>query len=99
MRVWGEDPLLCPCCKGLMKVAGTFLRPEEVEFFLRLHGLWEPIIDIPPPLDPPYDIETMESIPPPSACGHRAAEWRSPDLALDDERILVFDAEEAPTYV
>ena len=20
LRVWGEDPLICPCCKGAMKV-------------------------------------------------------------------------------
>jgi len=39
LRVWGEDPLLCPCCKSLMIVAGRLLRPEEIEFFLRLHGL------------------------------------------------------------
>ena len=41
LRVWGGDPLRCPCCKGTMKVTGTLLRPEEIEFFLRLHGLWE----------------------------------------------------------
>ena len=27
LRIWGEDPLLCPCCKGLMKVHGTLTRP------------------------------------------------------------------------
>ncbi len=66
MRVWGADPLICPCCKGTMKVAGTMIRREEVEFFLRLHGMWEGIIALPPPPDPPYDIETMEplAIPP-----------------------------------
>ena len=57
MRVWGADPLICPCCKGTMKVAGTMIRQEEVEFFLRLHGMWEGIIALPPPPDPPYDIE------------------------------------------
>ena len=36
LRVWGADPLECPCCK-----ATTFFRPAEIEFFLRLHGLWE----------------------------------------------------------
>ena len=45
-----------------MKVRGTLTRPDEIEFFLRLHGMWEGIIDIPPPPEPPYDIETMEPI-------------------------------------
>ncbi len=72
------------------------LRPEEVEFFLRLHGLWEPIIDIPPPPEPPFDIETMKPMPPASAHRYRATEWRAPERALDEERILLFDAEEPP---
>jgi len=41
LRVWGADPLQCPCCKGTMKVVDTFFRAGEIEFFLRLHGLWE----------------------------------------------------------
>ena len=41
------------------------VRPGEVQFFLRLHGLWEGVIDIPPPPDPPFDIETFEPIEPP----------------------------------
>ena len=45
-----------------MKTAGTMIRGEEVEFFLRLHGLWEGVLDIPPPPELPYDIETMEPI-------------------------------------
>ena len=48
-----------------MQCAGTIVRPGEVPFFLRLHGLWEGIIDIPPPPDPPFDIETFEPIAPP----------------------------------
>ena len=48
-----------------MQCAGTIVRPGEVQFFLRLHGLWEGIIDIPPPPDPPFDIETFEPIEPP----------------------------------
>jgi hypothetical protein len=47
----------CPCCKATMKVADTFFRPGEIEFFLRLHGLWEGVTGIPPPPDPPFDIE------------------------------------------
>ncbi len=44
-RVWGVDPLLCPHCKkGTMKVVDKKVRPEEIEFFLRLLGLWEGVI-------------------------------------------------------
>ena len=48
-----------------MQGVGTIVRPGEVQFFLRLHGLWEGIIDLPPPPDPPFDIETFEPIAPP----------------------------------
>ena len=50
-----------------MKPAGAVKRPEQVEFFLRLHGLWEGIVQLPrpPPPPPPFDIETMEPIEPP----------------------------------
>ena len=65
LRVWGGDPLECPCCKGTMKPVRTFIRPEQIEFFLRLHGLWEGIIQLPRPPPPPFDIETMEPIEPP----------------------------------
>ena len=57
LKTWGEDPQRCPCCKGKMKNVGTIVRFEEIEFFLRLHGLWEGIISLPPPPDPPFDIE------------------------------------------
>ena len=30
MKIWGEDPLVCPCCKGTMKVVRTMIRREEV---------------------------------------------------------------------
>ena len=62
MRVWGEDPLLCPKCKTTMKVVDKILRPEEIEFFLKLYNLWEGILAIPPPPNPPFDVETMEPI-------------------------------------
>ena len=65
LRVWGTDPLQCPCSQATMKVVDTFVRPGEIRFFLCLHGLWEAIIDIPPPPDPPFDIETSEPIEPP----------------------------------
>jgi hypothetical protein len=29
MKVWGEDPLLCPCCKGTMKVIGPMIRRDS----------------------------------------------------------------------
>ena len=48
-----------------MKCVGTFFRPGEIQFFLRLHGLWEGVLDLPPPPDPPFDIETFEPIVPP----------------------------------
>ena len=48
-----------------MKLSGAVKRPEQIEFFLRLYGLWEGIIDIPPPPRPPFDIETFEPIEPP----------------------------------
>jgi len=38
------------------------IRRSEVEFFLRLHGLWEGIVALPPPPVPPFDIDTMEPI-------------------------------------
>jgi hypothetical protein len=107
LRIWGEDPLLCPCCKGLMKVHGTLTRPEEIEFFLRLHGMWEGIIDIPPPPEPPCDIETMEPIRVPALFRWAQEEesetldasqvpWQAPELPLDDERILVLDGDPGP---
>ena len=48
-----------------MKTLGGIRRPEQVEFFLRLWGLWAGVINIPPPPKPPFDIETFEPIIPP----------------------------------
>lgn len=48
----GRELRLCPSCKGTMKVTGTMIRRDEVEFFLRLHGLWEGLIALPPPFTP-----------------------------------------------
>ena len=82
-------------------------RPEEIEFVRRLHGMREGIIDIPPPLEPPFDIETMEPIRVP-ALFRRAQEeegetldsshlvWQAPGLPLDDECILVLDGGPIP---
>jgi hypothetical protein len=55
----------CPCCKAPIRLAGAVKRPEQVEFFLRLHGLREGIIQFPRSPPPPFDIETMEPIEPP----------------------------------
>ncbi len=86
LRVWGAGPLQCPCCKGLMRVLDAVFRPGEIEFFLRLHNLWEPVIDIPPPPLPPFDIETFESIEPP---WQAIRQWIPAD---DDEQALdLFD--------
>lgn len=65
LKVWGADPLQCSCCKAPMKLVGAVKRPEQVEFFLRLHGLWEGVIQLARPPPPPFDIETMEPIEPP----------------------------------
>jgi hypothetical protein len=65
LQVWGGDPLKCPCCTGNMKVMRPMLKREEVEFFLRLQGLWEGLIRLPRPPPPPFDIESIERIEPP----------------------------------
>jgi len=65
LQVWGADPALCPRCNTPMKTIGGVRRPEQVEFFLRLWGLWEGLISIPPPPKPPFDIDTFEPIIPP----------------------------------
>jgi hypothetical protein len=61
-RTWGADPMECPCCHAEMKNKGKLMRRHEIEFFLRLHGLWEGVIALPPPPDRPYDIETIEPL-------------------------------------
>lgn len=64
LQVWGADPALCLRCNTPMKTIGGVRRPEKVEFFLRLWGLWAGVINI-PPQKPPFDIETFEPITPP----------------------------------
>ena len=82
------------------------LRKEEIEFFLRLHGMWEGIISLPPP---PYNIETMEPFdvppnwgwseeigPPPEEWWESGEpQWQAPELPLDDGMTLVLDAAES----
>jgi len=62
LRVWGSDPMECPGCHATMKNKGKLMRPEEIQFFLMLHGLWEGVIALPPPPDPPYDVESIEPL-------------------------------------
>ncbi|MCP5552167.1 MAG: transposase [Akkermansiaceae bacterium] len=102
MRVWGDDPHKCPCCPGTMKVDGTMIRRAEVEFFLRLHGLSEAIVALPPPPEPPFDVETMEPIevPPhaiwrddfedfgPDRWAEADSAWEAPDLG-DGRRLVL----------
>jgi hypothetical protein len=47
------------------KLFGATRCPQQVEFLLRLHGLWGGIIQLPRPSPPPFDIEIMEPIEPP----------------------------------
>ena len=54
-----------PCSNGSMKPVRTTLRHEEINFLLRLHGLWEDLITLPRPPPPPFDVETMEPVRPP----------------------------------
>ena len=100
--------MICPCCKGTMKTAGTMIRREEVQFFLRLHGLWEGIIALPPPPQPPFDIESMEPLDLPPQWGwsgdfeappinwwiDESPTWEAPELDFGDGRVLVLDATE-----
>ena len=62
--VWAVDPLQCPHCHSALRPVETLTRPEAIEFFLRLHGLWEGLVNIPPPPDAPFDIDTFEPIDP-----------------------------------
>ena len=48
-----------------MKRVETIVRPGEVEFFLRLLGLWGGLVSLPPAPEPPFDMETFEPIEPP----------------------------------
>ena len=60
-RRFGQESAQRMTCLAGVKGRGAALN----QFFLRLHGLWEGVIDIPPPPDPPFDIDTFEPIEPP----------------------------------
>lgn len=47
-RTWGADPMKCPCCHAEMKAKGKIMTHEEIEFFLRLHCLWEGVMALRP---------------------------------------------------
>ena len=51
--------------QGPLEIGGPCQTPGKIEFLLRLYGLWEGVIDIPPPPKPPFDIKTFEPIEPP----------------------------------
>ena len=72
-----------------MKPVRAFRQPEQIEFFLRLHGLWEGVIQLPRPPPPPFDIDTMEPIEPP---WQAIKEW-IPD---DDPDLNWFNQERDP---
>jgi hypothetical protein len=72
-----------------MKPVRTFLRREEIQFFLRLQGLWEGVIQLPRPPPPPFDIDTMEPIEP---AWQAIKEW-IPD---DDPDLNWFNQERDP---
>ena len=91
LKVWGGDPLQCPCCKGIMKPVRQFLHHGEIEFFLRLHGLWQGIVHLPRPPPPPFDIETMEPVEPP---WQAIKEW-IPD---DEPDLTWFNQARKPEY-
>ena len=90
LMTWGADPLECPVCHNTMTNQGKMQRREEIEFYLRLHGLWEGVINLPRPPPPPFDIETMEPIEPP---WQAIKEW-IPD---DDPDLNWFNQERDPT--
>lgn len=73
-----------------MKPVRKVLYREEIEFFLRLHSLWEGVIQLPRPPPPPFDIDSMEPIEPP---WQAVKEW-IPD---DDPGLNWFNQERHPT--
>ena len=53
IRVWGTDPLRCPCCNGLMRKIGLIKKSELIRAWLTRLGLWEGLIALPPAQAPP----------------------------------------------
>jgi hypothetical protein len=59
IRVWGADPLRCPCCGGLMSKIGVIKKPETIRTFLVRLGLWEGAIAVPPAHAPPQQRQAV----------------------------------------
>jgi hypothetical protein len=85
-----------------MKVVGTMIRHDELELFLRLHGLLERIIALPPPPESPFESPRGRTARCASAleswadeiAAQRADWWvgekpagKAPVLVLDDGRV------------
>jgi len=63
LRIWGYDPLRCPCCGGLMRVISSCQSPLRAREILEPLGLWEPIefISASAPRAPPPIVRWMVS--------------------------------------
>lgn len=48
IHVYGANPFENSCWKSTMKPVRKVIRREEIEFILRLHGLWEGIVKFAP---------------------------------------------------
>jgi hypothetical protein len=59
IRVWGTDPLRCPCCGGQMQNIGLIKKPTAIRDWLTRLGLWEGISAIPPAHAPPLPVKTI----------------------------------------
>lgn len=66
LKVWGADPLQCPCCKAPMKLVGAVKRPEQIEKHRRLVGVLDPGVAGARRVKPPAGRvnQTMEPIEP-----------------------------------
>lgn len=78
--------------------ATIHFRTEQIDFLLRLLGLRETIIDIPPPPGPPFDVGTMEPIEPPP--GFQWPEEDDPDaFHLDRPDPASWESPQAPARI
>ena len=58
VRIWGADPLRCPCCSGVMHKIGVVKRPDTIRAILTRLGLLEGASAIPPAQAPPPSSKT-----------------------------------------
>jgi hypothetical protein len=63
LRIWGYDPLRCPCCGGPMRVISQCQSLQRAREILEPLGLWEPIqfISLRAPRAPPPIVRWMVS--------------------------------------